>query len=80
MGRDDPTSSRVRERIYAALKFLYSVTLGRPWAVEHIPPPRLRVRRLPVVLSGEELTAFFAAVRRPMYRVLFMVASRHKVG
>jgi integrase/recombinase XerD len=59
-------------QVYAALKFLYTVTLGRPWAVAHIPHPRLRVRRLPVVLSGEELTAVFAAVRRPMYRVLFM--------
>jgi integrase/recombinase XerD len=58
-------------QIYAALKFLYTVTLGRPWAVEHIPHPRRRVRRLPVVLSPEELTAFFAAIRHPKYRVLF---------
>jgi integrase/recombinase XerD len=58
-------------QVYAALKFLYTVTLRRPWAVEHIPHPRCRVRRLPVVLSGEELTAFFAAVRHPKYRTLF---------
>jgi integrase/recombinase XerD len=58
-------------QIYAALKFLYTVTLGRPWAVAHIPHPRLRDRRLPVVLSAEELTAFFAAVRHPKYRALF---------
>jgi site-specific recombinase XerD len=59
-------------QIYAALKFLYAVTLGRPWAVEHIPHPRPRDRRLPVVLAAVELTAFFAAVRRPKYRALFM--------
>ena len=58
-------------QVYAALKFLYTVTLQRPWAVEHTPHPRCRVRRLPVVLSPEELTAFFAAVRHPKYRTLF---------
>src|SRR4051812_44513786 len=41
-------------QIYAALKFLYPVTLGRPRAVEHIPHPRLRVQRLPAALAPEE--------------------------
>lgn len=58
-------------QVYAALKFLYTVTLGRPWVVEHIPHPRLRVRRLPAVLTTAELTALFAATREPKYRALF---------
>lgn len=59
-------------QVYAALKFLYTVTLGRPWAVEHIPHPRRREHRLPVVLSADELAAFFAAVHHPKYRALFL--------
>jgi integrase/recombinase XerD len=58
-------------QVYAALKFLYTVTLGRPWVVEHLPHPRRREHRLPVVLSPEELVALFAAVRHPKYRTLF---------
>jgi integrase/recombinase XerD len=59
-------------QIYAALKFLYTVTLGRPWAVAHIPHPRIRDRRLPVVLTTAELTRLFAATRAPKFRALFM--------
>lgn len=59
-------------QIYAALKFLYSVTLGRPWVVERIPFPRLRLQRLPTVWSPEELATLFGAIHRPMYRALFM--------
>lgn len=59
-------------QIYAALKFLYTVTLGRPWDVVRIPHPRVQVRRLPVVLSAADLTALFAAIQRPKYRALFM--------
>src|SRR5262245_48525764 len=59
-------------QVYAALKFLYTVTLKRPWAVAHIPFPRPRERRLPVVLTTPELTALFAATCEPKYRALFM--------
>ena len=59
-------------QIYAALKFLYTVTLGRAWEVEHLPFPRQRERSLPVVLPGDELAALFQAVRRLKYRALFM--------
>jgi integrase/recombinase XerD len=59
-------------QIYAALKFLYTVTLGRAWEVERLPRPRLRQRSLPVVLSADELAALFQAIRRLKYRALFM--------
>src|SRR6516162_8444734 len=59
-------------QIYAALKFLYTVTLKRSWEVEHIPFPKRQHRPLPVVLNAEELLALFQAVRRPKYRTLFM--------
>ena len=54
---------------YAALKFLYRVTLQRPFEVESIPRPRKR-RRLPNVLSGTEVEALFAAFDSLKYRAV----------
>jgi site-specific recombinase XerD len=59
-------------QVYAALKFLYSVTLGRPGEVSRIPFPKRQSSHLPQVLTVAELTAFFAAFRKPKYRALFM--------
>jgi len=59
-------------QVYAALKFLYSVTLGRPGEVCCIPFPKRQPSRLAKVLTAEELTAFFAAFRKAKYRALFM--------
>src|SRR5215470_16849652 len=59
-------------QVYAALKFLYSVTLGRPSDVTRIPFPKRQPSKLPKVLTVAELTAFFAALRKPRYRALFM--------
>jgi site-specific recombinase XerD len=59
-------------QMYAALKFLYTVTLGRGWEVEYLPFPRRRERSLPAVLSGDELATLFQAFRRLKYRALFM--------
>jgi integrase/recombinase XerD len=59
-------------QVYAALKFLYSVTLGRPSEVSRIPFPKRQPDRLPKVLTSTELTAFFAAFRKAKYRALFM--------
>ena len=59
-------------QVYAALKFLYSVTLGRPGDVTRIPFPKRQPSKLPKVLTVAELTAFFAALRKPKYRALFM--------
>jgi site-specific recombinase XerD len=56
-----------------ALRFLYRVTLGRDWRVVSIPYPR-RPRRLPVVLSAEEVDQFFAAIRNLRYRAVLMTA------
>jgi site-specific recombinase XerD len=57
----------------AALKFLYTVTLARPWEVGQIPYPRHK-HRLPAVLSMDEVTAVFAAVHQPKQRAVLMTA------
>jgi integrase/recombinase XerD len=59
-------------QVYAALKFLYTVTLARPDEVSRIPFPKRRPSQLPKVLTQDELTAFFNALRKLKYRALFM--------
>lgn len=55
---------------YAAIKFLYKYTLGRPFAVETIPPPRNQAPAIPIVLSGSEVAAVLAAIRSPMHHAI----------
>ncbi len=52
-----------------ALRFLYRNTLGRDWAITHIPFPR-KQKRLPVVLSRDEVAGLLAAVRSRKYRTI----------
>src|SRR5437867_4743672 len=56
-----------------ALRFLYGKTLGKDWAITHIPFPR-KERKLPVVLSATEVVQFFTALRSLKYRTLLMTA------
>ena len=51
-----------------ALRFFYQVTLQRPEMIPHLPFPR-QEKRLPTVLSEEEVTRFFQAVSHPRDRV-----------
>lgn len=59
-------------QILAALKFLYTVTLGRPWEVERIPFPRRAPQAFPEVLQKSQLLQLFTAMRSPKYRTLFL--------
>jgi|CXWL01.1.fsa_nt_gi site-specific recombinase XerD len=54
-----------------ALRFFYKVTLEKPWMIEHIPYPK-QERRLPVVLSREEIATFFEAVSNLKHRTVLM--------
>lgn len=56
---------------YSALRFLYAETLKRQWTVEKLPRPR-REKRLPIVLSHEEIKRLFDVVRNGKHRVLLM--------
>jgi len=53
----------------AAIKFLYRVTLKKPFEVEAIPHPK-RATRLPNILSGTEVVALLGAVRVPKYKAI----------
>jgi len=56
-----------------ALRFLYKVTLKRPWAWEEIPMPK-RPFKLPVVLSPEEVMHFLGSVHNIKHRAILTVA------
>ncbi len=57
----------------SAVKFLYSTTLEMPWPEGTLT--RMRVpERLPVILSPEEVSLFFAYIPTLRYRVAIMVA------
>ncbi len=58
-------------QVRCALVLFYRVTLGRDWAFDRIGTQK-QPKRLPVVLSQEEMTHFFAAIDRLKYRALFM--------
>ena len=52
-----------------ALRFLYRNTLGRDWAISHIPFPR-KQKKLPVVLSRDEAAQLLAAIKSLKYRAV----------
>ena len=56
-----------------ALQFLYRVTLGKDWVVEEVACPKLP-KRLPVILSPDELVRFFKAVENLKHRAILMTA------
>ena len=56
-----------------ALRFLYKVTLKRAWAVEEIPMPK-RPRKLPEILSPEEVMHFLNAITNHKHRAILMTA------
>jgi integrase/recombinase XerD len=55
----------------AALRFLYVKTLRRPYLLEHIPFPKCP-RRLPVVLSPEEVQRVIDSAENLMRRTMVM--------
>ena len=54
-----------------ALRFFYSTCLGKQWMIPHIPFPR-QDKKLPVVLSREEVTALFKALSKVKHRTILM--------
>jgi integrase/recombinase XerD len=57
----------------AALRFVYTVSLKRPWVVEEGIPTSRQPKKLPVVPSPEEVSRFLDAVRSPKHRMILTV-------
>jgi integrase/recombinase XerD len=57
----------------SALRFFYTVTLKRPWTVENDIPTSRKAKKLPVVLSQDEVRNFLGAVDNLKYRVILTV-------
>lgn len=54
-----------------ALRFLYEVTLGKPWAIKHIPFGK-RPKRLPVVLSDQEASRLIECTHNLKHRMVLL--------
>ena len=57
----------------AALQFLYRITLGKKWVVDDVVSPK-EPKKLPVVLSPDEIAQFFEAVPSLKHRAILMTA------
>src|SRR5438876_4687546 len=53
-----------------ALRFLYKVTLKQPWSFDDLIPAPKKPRRLPVVLSPEQVARFLDCLTPPKQRAL----------
>lgn len=53
-----------------ALRFLYKVTLKKPWSFDDVIPPPKKPRRLPVVLSPDEVVRALECVTSPKHRAV----------
>lgn len=60
-------------QVVASLRFLYHVTLRKTWPIDLIPYARGE-KRLPVVLSPEEVSQFFEGIESIKYRAVLMTA------
>jgi site-specific recombinase XerD len=54
----------------AALRFLYTVTLSRPWSIHAAIPAPQQPQTVPIVLSPVEVMQFLDCVRRPKHRAI----------
>jgi integrase/recombinase XerD len=57
----------------SALRFFYTITLEQPWVVENEIPTSRKAKRLPVVLSQDEVRRFLSAVDNLKHRVILTV-------
>lgn len=69
-------------QVLAALRFLYTVTLDRPFEVSRIPFPRRKNQKLPDVLNRDQLLDLFRSMRNTKHRAILMTcyASGLRIG
>jgi len=54
----------------SALRFLYTVTMKRPWDVDEVLPMPKKPQKLPIILSPEEVRQFLSCVPRRKTRTV----------
>ena len=54
----------------AALRFLYNITLKKGWTIHEVIPHPKQPRKLPFILSPEEVLQFLGCVKRTRDRVI----------
>lgn len=64
-------SPAVLTQAVCALRFFYKITLRKDWPIEFIPHPK-RPKKLPVVLSREEMARLIKAVTNLKHRTIVM--------
>ncbi len=69
--KDKKASQSAINQAYSALKFFYQTTLGRDWDGLKIPRVKMR-KKLPVVLSTEEVQALFSVIRNLKHRAILV--------
>jgi integrase/recombinase XerD len=70
--RDCKLAASTIEGRTAALRFLFVKTLRRPYLPDHIPFPK-RQRRMPTVLSQEEVARLIDSAQNLMHRTMLMM-------
>jgi site-specific recombinase XerD len=71
--QDRRASWNVYRQARLALRFFYTVTLGQEWVVAQVARPAIP-KKLPVVLSTDEMARFLDALENPKHRALLMTA------
>ena len=66
-------SASMLTQTVCALRFLYRITLGKEWAVQNIPLPK-QEKKLPVVLSLDEVSRFLDNLPNLKHRAILMTA------
>jgi integrase/recombinase XerD len=61
------------DSVYSALKFFYEKTLGRTWNMTEIPRLK-RTKKLPVVLSRNEIKQLLVVTSNIKFKAMFMTA------
>ncbi len=69
--KDRKLSARTVKQHVSALRFLYIKTLKRSWPMEEIPFPK-QPRRLPIILSPEEVARLIESTRNLFHRAMLM--------
>ena len=71
--RDKHASYGVLNMTYCALKFIYTVTLGRPWEIERIPRLKRPVK-MPVILDKGEVRRLIVLTENLKHKAILMMA------